>query len=113
MTVARTKVRYIFAVIFAILIAISCVLVGKRWVTRRFIAVDVIKHFTFSSPEALEEWKPKGFKGRTEYTIESSGDESYVRALSDATASALFYKIKVVKSILKVLHNRIVARKRA
>jgi hypothetical protein len=93
--VARTKVRYIFAVIFAISIAISCVIIGKRWLTGRFIAVDVIKNFTFSGPGALDEWKPKGFKGRTIYTIESSEGESYVKAVSDATASALFYKIKV------------------
>ena len=43
----------------------------------------------------LQGWKNKSFEGKTEYTIESEGQQSYLQAESMQSASALYKKIKV------------------
>ncbi len=102
---ARVKVRYIFAVAFAIIIiAVTCVFLSKRFIARRkYVEVDVVRHFTFSDPSSLEEWKPKGFRGRTDYTIVSGEDGGYLRAVGDHAASALYYKINIDMSKRPIL----------
>lgn len=58
-------------------------------------AIEPIKFFPFSDDNALEEWEDKTFKGKVIYAIEKSDDLSYVRAKSEGSASALYYKVKV------------------
>ncbi len=43
----------------------------------------------------LKGWENKSFEGKTEYTIESDGQHSYLQAESMQSASALYKKIKV------------------
>lgn len=56
---------------------------------------EVVKSFPFSESGALKEWEEKIFKGRVVYRIEEGQTLSYVRAMSDKTASALYYRIKM------------------
>jgi hypothetical protein len=39
-------------------------------------------------------WRPKSFKGTTEYTWTREDDRTYVRATSRGSASGLYYKIE-------------------
>jgi len=56
---------------------------------------ELVKLFPFSEDNALKEWEEKVFKGKVIYRIEKGKDLSYVRATSDKTASALYYKLKM------------------
>lgn len=55
----------------------------------------LVKAFPFLKEDSLKEWEEKVFKGKVVYRIEKEGDASYVRALSDAASSALYYRIKM------------------
>ena len=55
----------------------------------------LVKTFPFNEEAALKEWEEKVFKGKVVYRVEKSEDLSYVRAKSDAAASALYYKVKM------------------
>jgi len=55
----------------------------------------IIRYFPFSKENSLREWEEKILKGKVVYVLEKAGDLSYVRAKSDKTASALYYKIKL------------------
>ena len=55
---------------------------------------EIVKAFPFSEENSLKEWEEKIFKGKVFYRIERSEDLSYVRATSDKSDSALYYKIK-------------------
>ena len=57
--------------------------------------MQLVKWFPFSDENSLNEWEEKVFKGKVVYRIESREDLSFVRATSDAAASALYYKIKI------------------
>ncbi|MCM8760783.1 MAG: DUF3047 domain-containing protein [Candidatus Omnitrophica bacterium] len=59
------------------------------------LPLHIVKWFPFSEKDSLKEWEEKIFKGRVLYKVEKSGDLSYVRARSDAAASALYYRIKL------------------
>ncbi len=67
---------------------------AAREIPRKYKTL-VVKWFRFSEENSLREWEEKIFKGKVVYTIEKSQDLSYVRAISDKTASALYYKIKL------------------
>ncbi|MDD5136701.1 MAG: DUF3047 domain-containing protein [Candidatus Omnitrophica bacterium] len=56
---------------------------------------EIIKDFPFSEDNALKEWEEKIFKGKVVYSIEKGQALSYVRATSNKTASALYYKLKL------------------
>ncbi len=56
---------------------------------------EIVKDFPFSEENALKEWEEKIFRGRVVYRIEEDQPLSYVRATSDKTASALYYKLKL------------------
>jgi len=56
---------------------------------------EIVKPFLFSEENSLKEWEEKIFKGKVVYRIEKDKDLSYVRATSDKSASALYYKIKL------------------
>lgn len=62
--------------------------------------VELVKWFPFSQEDELRQWEEKIFKGKVIYTIEKGEDPtgktlSFVRALSEGKASALYYKIKM------------------
>ena len=61
----------------------------------KFRATLLIKQFPFSEESSLKEWQEKILKGRVIYAVEKDGELSYVKAESDNTASALYYKIKL------------------
>jgi len=82
--------------ISAIVIVSAAVVVGyKAYFSARTMRVDVVRRFGFSNAGDLREWRVKPFRGRVDYRITSDGPESYVSAVSEKTASALFYKIKL------------------
>ena len=56
---------------------------------------EIVKDFPFNEENALKEWEEKIFKGKVVYRIEKGQTLSYVRATSDKTASALYYKLKL------------------
>ena len=56
---------------------------------------EIVKDFPFNEENALKEWEEKIFRGKVVYRIEQGKDLSYVRATSDKTASALYYKLKL------------------
>src|SRR3989338_1981729 len=55
----------------------------------------IVKAFPFSEENSLKEWEEKIFKGKVLYRIEKSEELSYVRATSDKSDSALYYRIKL------------------
>ena len=57
--------------------------------------LELIKHFSFSSPDALERWKEKVLHKKVDYYLDRDGMESYVRAYSSGTCSAMYYDIKL------------------
>lgn len=59
------------------------------------IEAAIVKSFPFSTENALKEWEEKVFRGKVVYRVESGQSLSYVRATSNKTASALYYKIKL------------------
>lgn len=57
--------------------------------------VTPIKSFSFSNEDSLKEWDKKILNKKVSYKIESFGGESYVRAVSNRSCSALYHKIKL------------------
>ncbi|MDD3904977.1 MAG: DUF3047 domain-containing protein [Candidatus Omnitrophica bacterium] len=53
---------------------------------------EIIKKFSFSDSASLKEWEEKVFKNKVAYRIEKDGELSYVRAVSENAASALYYR---------------------
>ncbi|MDP2928634.1 MAG: DUF3047 domain-containing protein [Candidatus Omnitrophota bacterium] len=88
------------ALIFAIVLIIAGVLYIRygALLTRALKALqksETVKDFPFNEENALKEWEEKIFKGKVVYRIEKGQTLSYVRATSNKTASALYYKIKL------------------
>ncbi len=88
-------------VIFLIFASALLVLLRERlpfgdFFSRKRIDIGaVIRYFPFSKENSLKEWEEKILKGKVVYVIEKGGALSYVRAKSENTASALYYKIKL------------------
>lgn len=57
--------------------------------------MTLVSWFPFSDSEALRDWEEKVFKGRVLYTVEKDNILSFVQAKSDASASALYYKVSL------------------
>lgn len=55
----------------------------------------LVSWFPFSDAQALRDWEEKVFKGRVLYTVEKDKTLSFVQAKSDASASALYYKVSL------------------
>lgn len=94
--------RRMFSFIF--IIAISAALIGLSYLTYNMFfkrapkavrKAEIVKDFPFNEDNALKEWEEKIFKGKVVYRIEKGQTLSYVRATSDKTASALYYKLKL------------------
>lgn len=95
---SRKTVSFIF------IIVVLAVLIGVSFLAYRFFLKpvpkalqksEVVKDFPFNEENALKEWEEKVFKGKVVYRIENKKPLSYVRATSDKTASALYYKLKL------------------
>ena len=89
-------------ILFFFILAIApFVAIKNRYITvdlfkkGSFDIKDVIKYFPFSEASSLREWEEKMLKGRVVYNIEKGDDLSYVRAKSQKTASALYYKVEL------------------
>ena len=67
--------------------------------------VRPVKSFTFSGPDALKEWEEKAFKGKVIYKLEKDEDSYHVRAISNGSASALYYKIKMNAKTMRPVVN--------
>lgn len=98
-----TRRNYI-AIIAAISILIFVLILGVRFLSGRkpgvgaakpVFGLEIAKLFSFSTDDALNEWEDKIFKGKVVYALAKDKDLSYVKAHSQASASALYYKIKL------------------
>ncbi len=52
------------------------------------------KVFSFSEKDALKEWEEKVFRDRTSYLVEYDGDEGFLHAKSEQSASGYYYRIE-------------------
>ena len=87
-------------VVFALLASLLVVMILRhssplRKTAGLKLSSEVVKPFDFSKEDALKEWEEKVFSGRVVYRVEKDSDLSYVKASSDASASALYYRIKM------------------
>ena len=81
---------------FSITIAIKTKLFDFDFVWKKKQVFErMVKYFPFSKENCLKEWEEKVLKGRVVYRIEAEDALSYVRAKSQNTASALYYKVKL------------------
>ena len=81
-------------VIAAVILLPRCGVFFKR-APKALQKAEIVKDFPFSDDNALKEWEEKIFKGKVIYRIENGQTLSYVRATSNKTASALYYKLKL------------------
>jgi len=99
--------RQKFCFILAILLVISFVYFLHHFSLRDKImrrlrpaspqeSIEIIKYFSFSDQNCLKEWKEKTLKGRVRYSIQKTGEECCLDAASEKTASALFYKTRLI-----------------
>ncbi|MFH1395155.1 MAG: DUF3047 domain-containing protein [Candidatus Omnitrophota bacterium] len=57
---------------------------------------ETLREFTFSSPKSLKEWDEKVLSQKsTGYSVEKLDEKSCIKAVSEDSASALFYKEKL------------------
>lgn len=96
MTKKRSRVLYTAVTVAAIslLLFLAYNLILKRYMKPAQKA-EIVKSFPFSADDALKEWEEKIFRGKVVYRVEKGQSLSYVRATSNKTASALYYKIKL------------------
>ena len=87
---------YIFTacVLTALLLLAAYHISSKRYV-KPVKKAEIVKSFPFSEENSLKEWEEKIFRGRVIYSIEQNKPLSYVRATSNKTASALYYRIRL------------------
>lgn len=98
--IARTLIKVLGILFFImVLLALSYFFVSSDKIIKYFsedIAIkEIVRYFPFTKENSLREWEEKILKGKVIYRIEKSGGESYVKALSQSAASALYYKIKM------------------
>ena len=85
----------VIAGVAAILVAMAAYNIAlKRW-GKPAQKAEIVKDFPFPDKDSLKEWEEKIFRGKVVYTVEQNEPLSYVRATSNKTASALYYKIKL------------------
>ena len=56
-------------------------------------AAIYLRKFTFDEERPLDKWRKMILNGEVDYTLVKYGDEGYIRAFSDKTCSALYYRI--------------------
>ncbi|MFA5090276.1 MAG: DUF3047 domain-containing protein [Candidatus Omnitrophota bacterium] len=80
--------RFKWLVSFLFLLLVFAFLKMDTW------ALELPKWFIFSSERSLDEWENKIFKGRVIYEVRRQYPESFLHALSQGSASAIFYRLK-------------------
>jgi hypothetical protein len=95
-----TRRTSLFVFIIVVLASMASILLVRysaffKPVQKALQKSEIIKDFPFNEENALKEWEEKIFKGKVVYRIEKGQELSYVRATSDKTASALYYKLKL------------------
>ena len=86
------------SILFLIILIVSAIYVvdSKLYVFhKKPVVEELVRSFPFSKENSLAEWKEKLLKGRVVYGVEKDNSNSYVRAESQKTASALFHKLKL------------------
>lgn len=58
-----------------------------------YSAIVYLKEFTFDDEKPLADWNKMILNGEVEYIPIKQGDQGFVRALSNSTCSALYYRI--------------------
>jgi len=95
----RRKAKIVWSSFAALAIILFLVIFfGRKNVRKAEFAAahprcEIVRVFPFSGAGALKGWEEKIFKNKVIYRVESDGGLSYVRALSDNAASALYYRI--------------------
>jgi hypothetical protein len=95
MRMNNKRSKRLITVVVILCLTASAGVMCKKWLSFRALRMDVIKHFSFSKSHALKEWKEKVFKGKVRYAIDSSDFGSFVSAMSENAASALYYKVRL------------------
>lgn len=94
----KKKITVLYLIIFFIIAALL-ILAAYNILLKRYAKparkTEIVKAFPFSWENSLKEWEEKIFRGKVVYRIEQNTPLSYVRATSNKTASALYYKIKL------------------
>ena len=57
-------------------------------------AAIYLRKFTFDEEKPLDKWRKMILNGEVNYTLMKYGNEGYVRAFSEKTCSALYYRLK-------------------
>ena len=52
-----------------------------------------LRQFTFDEEKSLNKWRKMILNGEVDYTLMKHGNEGYIRAVSEKTCSALYYRI--------------------
>jgi len=89
------KKAYLLFLIFLIILVLYVVDSRVYVFHKKPIIEELVKSFPFSKESSLTEWKEKLLKGRVVYGVEKDNSSSYVRAESQNSASALYYKLKM------------------
>lgn len=82
----------IIVILLTLFISRGTLFKGKQKAAQK---AEIVKSFPFSEETALKEWEEKIFRGKVVYRIEKGQSLDYVRATSNGTASALYYRIKL------------------
>lgn len=92
----RIKILLIFAIFLLATLCLSRIFDVSKIISFLFPKkITIVKSFSFSTEDSLKEWDEKILNKKVSYRIESSGNESYVRAISNGSCSALYHKIKL------------------
>jgi hypothetical protein len=88
------------ALIVVVLMAVAIIILQRygaffKPAPKALQKAEIVKDFPFNEENALKEWEEKIFRGKVVYRVEKGQTLSYVRATSDKTASALYYKLKL------------------
>ena len=58
-----------------------------------YAAVTCLRSFTFDEEKSLDKWSKMILNGEVEYTLMKSGDDGYVKAISNNACSALYHRV--------------------
>ena len=96
---SKKRLPLLYIIIICVVIALTALMAARNIMSRRHVKpaqkAQIVKSFPFSEEDSLREWEEKIFRGKVVYRIEKNQPLSYVRATSNKTVSALYYKIKL------------------
>ena len=96
--------KKVISIVIAIILICTILIYGCIYIVSKYTGdgkyenglFSLVKEFSFSDLSCLKEWEEKVFKGKVVYTLEEVDSQGKcVKADSDNTASALYYKIKM------------------